>query len=186
MLYSKETLQFFIEIIFFDAIPDIYLGIRARAGILIVTTLYCCYWSFIMTNDPSYWQDAEIEAEFGSKKWLLSDIYTSAFVNITIMVAKHTLSTIVWPHKYVLLVSPIGRKCADVSKETYIRDWETRKERESQIDSAIRSIASEKMRDISYSVTDSEESIQTHLDSEDLFSQISTTIHKRLEGKLRE
>ena len=85
-----------------------------------------------MTIDKSYWENTEMKMDFGSKTWLLSDIYTSAYLNLTIMVGKHALATILRPHKYVLLVSQLGRKYAEVSKKDYIEDWETR-QRISQI-----------------------------------------------------
>lgn len=141
--FQKITGLFILTVvIFFDAIPDVYLGIQARGIILVIMTLNCAYYSYIFMNDTTFWENTEMELTYGTKTWLLSDVYTSSYVNLSLMVGKHALSTILYPDKYVLLISPIGRKYAGISKEKYVQDWESRNKKEAQIDMTIHDSAS--------------------------------------------
>jgi len=111
VVVAKKILMTFVYslITFIDAIPDVYAGVRAKASIITILALYCTYWSIIMMFSSSYWEEEEVTFHF-QKEWLISDIYISAWLSITVMLVKHTLHAVFFPHKYVIIAYGLDRK----------------------------------------------------------------------------
>jgi len=110
IIVDKIVMSFVYSLItFIDAIPDVYAGVRAKAGIITMLALYFIYFSLLMMFDSNYWKDAEITFHF-QKDWLISDIYISGWLSLTVMLVKHSLHAVFFPHKYVIIAYGLDRK----------------------------------------------------------------------------